>query len=311
VTPTIRVGLVTDGFFNVPFYAGVDHGLFASAGLTVENVVLDGIDKVTSALLDGDIQVGVGSPEHVLHDVERGGPLRMVAGNINRLTHSLIVRPDITRLEDLRGEIIGVSALSAGTSSLFRSILDDVGLSYPEDYTIVEAGAVPPRHHKLVSGEIAAAMQTDPHNYIAEDAGFGNLGAVMDLIPYFQFTSVNVDHRWASANESALTTFLEVALKASQWMYEDRAGAVAVAQQHMDIETRYLERAWQDHVTTEAVPRDMRLLEPSIQTALDLMRRYRSSETVVDADATPSKYVEGGYLERAQRNIGVPLAVLV
>ncbi|MDB5966025.1 MAG: ABC-type nitrate/sulfonate/bicarbonate transport system periplasmic component-like protein, partial [Polaromonas sp.] len=65
----------------------------------------------------------------------------------------------------MRGKTIGVSALSGGTSSLFVDILERAGLHYPGDYTMVEAGPVPPRHEQLMNRIIDAGMQTDPHNY--------------------------------------------------------------------------------------------------------------------------------------------------
>ncbi len=311
MSETIRVGLVTDGFFFTPFYAGVDLGFFEQAGLQVENVVLGGIDQVTSALKSGEIQVGVGSPEHVIIDVEGGGDLRMIAGALNKLTHSLIVQPEITSLRDLRGKVLGVSALSAGTSSLFRSILSDVGLNYPGDYEIVEAGAVPPRHEKLLAREIDAAMQTDPHNYLAEDIGLGNLGLLANWIPFFNFTSVHVDRNWASAHEREVIDLLKAVLRTSEWMYENKAAAVDVAAAHMDIERRYIERAWSDYTTLEAVPRDLRLLRPSIQTALDIMREYRSEDSSIDPTSTVERYVDTHYLEQAQREFGIDVAALV
>jgi len=311
VTTAIRVGLVVEGFFDVPFWAGIDHGGFAAAGLDVDAVVLGGIDSVTAALLRGDVQVAVGSPEHVIQDVEAAGQLRMIAGNLNRLTHSLIVRPDILTLRDLRGRTLGVSALSAGTSSLWRSMLADIGLYYPDDYTIVEAGPVPPRHGKLLSGEIDAAMQTDPHNYIGEDAGLGNLGPARGWIPYFQFTSVNVDSRWASANSDAVTDFLAVTLQTSAWMYEDQQGAVDLAARYMPVARPYLERSWHDHVESEALPRDLRLLRASIETAAAMMRVSRGDELTVDPDATADRYVDTSYLIAAQRRLGLAEAGLV
>lgn len=306
----IKVGLVTEAFFDLPFWCGVDHGGFAAAGLDVEVAVLGGIDAVTAALLAGEIQFGVGSPEHVVQDVENGGPLRMVAGNVNRLTHSLIVQPDITRLEDLRGRTIGVSALSAGTSSLFLKILTDVGLS-PGDYNVVEAGPVPPRHSRLLSGEIDAAMQTDPHNYLAEDAGLGNLGPVLDWVPYFQFVSVNVDSNWAHAHREVVTAFLRVAIEASDWVYRDRTGAIELARTYMNLNKGYLDRAWHDHATTGALPRDLRLLRPSVQTMIDMMRQDRTAQVLIEPHSKPDKYIDGTYLEQAQRELKLSAAVLV
>jgi len=311
MTTRVRVGLVVEGFFDVPVWAGIDRGTFAAAGLDVEAVVLGGIDPLTEALRAGEVQVAVGAPEHVVRDVESGGSLRMVGGNLNRLTHSIIVRPGINRLEDLRGRTIGVSALSAGTSSLWRSMLADVGLHYPDDYAMVEAGPVPPRHGKLLSGEIDAAMQTDPHNYLAEDAGLGNLGPVSDWIPFFQFTSINVDDRWALLHSALLTDFLAVMVRMSEWMYDNRQDAVDVAASRMAVDRHYLDRAWQDHIATEAIPRDLRLLWASIDTAAAMMRFSRRDELAMNPESTADRYVNTDYLLAAQRNLGRPEVGLV
>lgn len=306
MSTSLRVGLVTEAFFDLPFWAGVDRGTYAEAGLEVENVVLGGIDAVTAALLAGELDIAVGSPEHVITDVERGGPLRMVAGNVNRLTHSLIVQPDITRLEDLRGRVLGVSAFSAGTSSLWRSILTGVGLHYPDDYRVVEAGAVPPRHELLLAGTIDAAMQTDPHNYLAEDAGLTDLGPVLDLVPYYQFTAVGVRADWADAHAEALTAFLAASIRATEWMFDDRDGAIELAGRHMPIERRYLERAWDDHVVTDAVPRDLRLLRASLETTASTMHEFRDEAEGMDPAEAAKRCVEPRYLAAAQRRLGLP-----
>ncbi|OXR48093.1 nitrate ABC transporter substrate-binding protein, partial [Pusillimonas sp. T2] len=218
----MRLGIVVPAFFYVPYWAAVDKGFYKDVGLDVSIIVYGGIDPLTKALKAREVDIGIGSPEHVIHNVEAGGDLRMVGGNVNRPTHSLIVQPEIKTLSDLRGKVLGVSALSGGTSSLFIDILERVGLKYPQDYVIVEASVVPPRHEKLMSREIDAAMQTDPHNYMAEDAGLNNLGAVSDWIPYFQFNSVNVRSSWASSHRDELVKFLAASIKASKWLFDGK-----------------------------------------------------------------------------------------
>lgn len=306
----LRVGLVVPAFFYVPYWIARDTGLYEQQGLKVEFVVFGGIDPLTHALQQGDIEVGIGSPEHVIHNVEASGNLRMVAGNVNRLTHSLIAQPEIRRLEDLRGKTIGVSALSAGTSSLFTDILERAGL-HPGDYRVVEAGVVPPRHHRLLERSIDAAMQTDPHNYMAEDAGFTNLGAVADWIPHFQFTSVNVDIAWAHEHEDTLTRFLAASIQGSGVMFNDQGQSVAVAAQYMDVEKRYLDHAWHDHVDGFAVPADLRLEARSIATALDMIRRDRTTRIRVSQDASFDKYINTRFLRGAQQLAGVDEALVV
>jgi len=262
-------------------------------------------------LQDGRIDVGIGSPEHVIHDVEAGGQLRMVGGNVNRLTHDLIAQPEIKCLEDLRGKVIGVSAFSGGTSSLFIEILKGVGLNYPGDYEIVEAGVVPPRHNKLMRREIDAGMQTDPHNYIAVDAGLSNLGAVSDWIPYFQFTSINVRLDWAQGHSGTLVKFLAASIKASRWMAQNEEGAVTLARQRMGVEERYARRAWHDHLDGDALPLDLHLNARSIETAIDMIRKDRSADLRIAAGSTPERYVDVSYLGEAQRLAGVPHRTMV
>jgi len=305
----LRVGIVTPAFFYVPYWLAQSKGFYREFGIDIDIVDLGGIVEVTQALRDDEIQLGIGSPEHVIHDVEDGGDLRMYGGNVNRLTHSLIVQPEIESIEQLRGKVIGVSALNAGTSSLFMDLLARHGLG-PSDYTVVVAGPVPPRHYLLLDGKIDAALQTDPHNYMAEDAGLRNLGMVSDWIPYFQFTSINARSAWADANADVLIGFLRASIRGSQLMFGDAAEAIAAAGAHQQVERRYLVRAWEDHVTG-AVPADLHLDRRSIAKATELMRRDRTEAHRFRSDGSPVRYVQLAPLEAAQRAEGLPVVTLV
>ena len=302
----LHLGIVVPAFFYVPYWAALEQGFYADAGLDLTITSFGGIEPVTQALRDGSIQVGVGSPEHVIHDVEAGGDLRIVGGNVNRLTHDLIAQPEIKRLEDLRGKVIGVSLLSGGTSSLFIEIMKGVGLEHPRDYTLVAAGVVPPRHEMLMRREIDAGMQTDPHNYIAEDAGLSNLGPVSQWIPYFQFTSVNVRLGWAESHPDVTTRFLAASIRGSRWMADNKADAIALAQRRMGVEERYAARAWHDHVGGDVLPLDLHLDRRSIQTAMDMIRNDRSASFTIPGDAPPGRYVAQCFLRQAQVAAGVP-----
>ena len=305
MTQHLELGIVVPAFFYVPFWAADRKGFFAEQDLDVAITVLDGIDPLTASLKDGRVDIGVGSPEHVIHDVEGGGKLRMIGGNVNVPTHDLIAQPEIKTLADLRGRTLGVSSLSGGTSSLFVEILERAGLSYPGDFEMVAAGVVPPRHLKLLSREIDACMQTDPHNYMAEDEGFSNLGPVKSWIPFFQFTSVNVSVDWATAHRESVVRFLMASIRASHWMAENEREAVAIAVEEMGVEERYARRAWQDHVEGDALPLDLDLNPQSIGTALDMIRKDRGATIRVSDSSDWTRYVDGTFLAEAHRRLGI------
>ena len=305
MTQHLELGIVVPAFFYVPFWAADRKGFFANQDLEVTITAFNGIDPLTAALKDGRTQIGVGSPEHVIYDVEQGGKLRMIGGNVNVPTHDLIAQPEIKSLEDLRGRTIGVSSLSGGTSSLFIEILERAGLSYPDDFNMVAAGVVPPRHVKLLSREIDAGMQTDPHNYMAEDAGFSNLGPVKSWIPFFQFTSVNVSVDWAATHRDEVVRFLVASIQASHWMAENEHEAVAIAIEEMGVEERYARRAWQDHVKGDALPLDLDLNPESIGTALEMIKKDRAATVKVSESSDWTSYVDRTFLAEAHTRLGV------
>jgi NitT/TauT family transport system substrate-binding protein len=305
----IRVGIVVPAFFYVPYWLAQARGWYREFGLDVDIVDLDGIVQVTNALKSGDIQVGVGSPEHVIQDVAAGGDLRMFGGNVNRLTHSLIVQPEIKHIEDLRGRTIGVSALNAGTSSLFIDLLARHGLQ-PGDYRVVGGVVVPPRHEMLLRREIDAAMQTDPHNYMAEDAGLRNLGLVADWIPHFQFTSLNARQSWVDDHPEEMVGFLRATLRGSALMIRDAEASIDVAAGHQLMDRRYLLRAWEDHVSG-AVPVDLHLDRRAIATDVEMMCRDRETAMTIPNDGDVTRYVSLDLLERAQIAEKIPRQTLV
>lgn len=306
----LRVAMVTKNFLDVPYWAALDHGWFGVEGLDVELVVLDGVRQVTEALREGAVELGIGSSEHVLDDARGGGPLRLLAGNINTLTHSLIVQPEYAALEQLRGATIGVSTFGVGTASVLHAVLATVGLTFPEDYRLVEVGAVPDRHELLLSRRIDAGMQTFPYDHMAQQAGLRSLGHVSQWIPDFQFASVNARVDWAQSHAEDLRAFLRVAIRASRWIYEDRDGAVDTARRHMGLSVHQLEAAWDDNLRTRAIPEDLRLSRAGLEFLVGELFAGLDGTSGLSVDVPAGRATFTGPLTDAQRDLGLsPVAL--
>ncbi len=127
----LNIGAVSRNYFNMPLWVAHHCGFFATEGLAVRLQLVEGIDEVTHRLVQGEFQLILGVTEHVILDIERGGQLKIIAGNVNRLPFSLIARPHIRSWQDLRGARIGVSSIEAGSSSLIMHLLERRGCSTP------------------------------------------------------------------------------------------------------------------------------------------------------------------------------------
>ena len=293
----LKVGAVSRNYFNLPLWIAQHAGLFAREGLSVDIVLIEGIDEVTRRLASGELQFALDVTENVVLDAEQGGRLEIIGGNVNRLPFSFMARPHIKRWRDLRGARIGVSSISAGSSSLVMKLLAAQGLRYPDDYTLLAVGPILARWKMLQSSEIDAGLQGAPLNYIAADAGFVDLGSPREQFPDFQFTSLDTDADWAKKNEDTTVAFLRAWVAAHRWFYDNKAGATAIAMKETGVERRYAERAWDEYVRDEIFPRDGRASLAAVQSLLEVSSLIR--HLPVRSRSRADQYVNHAYLDRA------------
>ncbi|MEA2741072.1 MAG: hypothetical protein QOH05_4379, partial [Acetobacteraceae bacterium] len=172
---TLKFAAVSRNYFNMPVWIGVANGFFRDEGIDLAVELHEGVDAVTGRLVDGRVQLAFGITEHVILDAESGGETTIIGGNVNRLPFSLIGGKGIRGFGDMRGKVVGVSSLEAGSSSLVMRLFEAHGLHHPDDYKMVAVGPILARWTMLQSGEIDAGLQGAPLNYIANDAGYPTL----------------------------------------------------------------------------------------------------------------------------------------
>ncbi len=295
----IRLGAISRNYFNMPIWIAAHTGLFEQQGLDVSIELHEPIDEVCTRLQDGRLNLALGVTEHILLDAENGGHLEVIGGNVNRLPFSLIAAKDIKSFADMRGRTIGVSSIQAGSSSLVMEIMASHGLHYPQDYKIVAVGPILARWEMLQSGEIDAGLQGAPLNYIAQDQGFHSLCEPREQFPWFQFTSLNVDQRWAQANHDTVVAFMKAFIGAHQWFYDNKKGCRNIAMQETGISADYADRAWEEYTSAEIFPRDGQANPASIQTLIDISALLR--EIPKRAGTQARSCINSAYFEQARR----------
>jgi ABC-type nitrate/sulfonate/bicarbonate transport system substrate-binding protein len=297
---------VSRNYFNLPIWIAQHQGMLADEGLDVAIELYEGVDEVTNRLRDGRAQIGYGITEHVVLDSEAGGFLEIVGGNVNRLPFSLITGKNIRSVEDLRGKTVGVSSIEAGSSSLVMKLLAARGLHYPGDYKMRAVGPILARWEMLQSGEIDAGLQGAPLNYIAIDQGFGSLCEPRQEVPDFQFTSLNVDKRWAEANADVMHRFMRAFVRAHDFFFAGRDGVTPIAMAETGIAEKYAQRAWEEYTTDEIFPRDGDANDAAVQALIEISSLIRAVPNRTKSSA--SDYINRSYLHAAQRDVAAARA---
>ncbi|MEE8518029.1 MAG: PhnD/SsuA/transferrin family substrate-binding protein [Dehalococcoidia bacterium] len=193
--------------------AAVEKGIYAAEELEIELDVTQSSKVQLQQLIDGEWQLIHTNADNVVWWCEdNGADLLIVAALESKPGQDLVVRPEVSTYEDLRGKVIAVDAAESGFVTPLRVLLKEAGLNEGDDYTFVEFGATQGRVDAMEEGQAYAGM-------INEGRDLGDKGLwAMDTINrlYTRYAgSIAVTREWASANEELAVRYLRTQVKAT------------------------------------------------------------------------------------------------
>jgi NitT/TauT family transport system substrate-binding protein len=153
-------------------YIAKDAKLFEKNGLDVELVLLRGSGQTSQAMVAGSLFASsVALPAVMLANLN-GADLANVAHGIAVQGSKLMVKPEIRKVEDLRGKKIGISSLGSAGDLLFGYVLRKYGIDTNRDVFWLAVGNTGERLQALLNGAVDAADLTYPADAQAERRGF-------------------------------------------------------------------------------------------------------------------------------------------
>lgn len=121
----VRLAEVTHSIFYAPLYVALENGYFEDEGIDVELVLTSGADKVSAAVLSGDVEIGFAGPESAIYVYENGEKDYLVtfAGLTKRDGQFIVSRKKIDNfeIEDLYGKEILVGRTGGMPALNFRN----------------------------------------------------------------------------------------------------------------------------------------------------------------------------------------------
>ena len=110
---------------QTPLWVAQEQGFFAKHGIDTDVVFIRTGPIQVAAVSSGATQLAYAGPASILGATSSGTDLKMLASFTNRLTYTMIARPELKKAEDLRGKRFGVQAI--GGSVWMGAVL---GLEY-------------------------------------------------------------------------------------------------------------------------------------------------------------------------------------
>ena len=218
---SIRIGMPNRGVPNLGLMAAQRYGFFRAQGLEAELIVMRPSISLQT-LMAGDLDYSTVLASAARASVS-GLPLRIVMALTVGQDFSLVVRPDIRRVEDLKGKTLATSGVGEFTDLGARIVLKKYGL-VPEVDVKLRAlfGNHPLRLSALQAGQIDGTIMTMPYNKIAVKMGFRELVHLREFIKTPHGGLVTTVQKIRSEPDWVLRT-VKAALMANRFLKENKS----------------------------------------------------------------------------------------
>jgi NitT/TauT family transport system substrate-binding protein len=297
-------GYVSKDLNYLPFFVGLKKGFYAKEGVQVDLVSIGRADIQLQALVAGELHFANINADNIIVWNERtNGNLKVAAGSSNAAPYLLIGAKNIKKIDDLKGQRLGVASLTGGATSILLSYMKSKGFLYPRDFSLaIIAGGTPARLSALESNAIAGAVLGIPFADVAVDKGFTRLGDTMEVISNYQFNNINVNPTWAEKNRPAVVNFIKGHIQSLRWIYEHPADAADFLTKEFGLQAPYARRGIDYYIRNKVYPIDGDVTLSGLKINIGV----QAQDGIIKGPLPPpEKYVDLSYLRQAQKELGI------
>jgi NitT/TauT family transport system substrate-binding protein len=209
-------------------------GLFKKNGLDVELIHIPSSSRGIQAILAGEIGFSFMDGNNEVQADLKGANIALVAGATNRQVFSLMARPDIKRISDLRGKKIGITRIGSSTHTSALFALGSAGLK-PSDYQILPLMEVPNIFTALAAGQIDGGVVSPPTNSRARKAGFNELMNLAKEGPEYVSVAVGTSRAYIKSNEDIVRRVVRAYSEGVQIFKTNKTAALKMIQNQLKV----------------------------------------------------------------------------
>jgi ABC-type nitrate/sulfonate/bicarbonate transport system substrate-binding protein len=289
---------------NLPVWVARERGFFAKQGLEVRQEITRGSTPAMRGLMEGKYQFGSSALDNTIAISEGQGDVKFDNFDVAAIlgVHSgmnkIIGRPEIKRFADIKGKAIASDALTSGYGLVLVKILASHGLTANKDYTAVAVGSTPNRVKAMQAGKAVAAVISPPVHFGLLKEGYNLLADATEAIGAYQGSAFIVRRSWAKANEKTVLAFLRAQIAATDYVFANKAGSLAVMRKFVkgrsDAE---LEATYTEMVTSKGGLNRRGAMNMEGVKMLLTLRNELSGSPVKLIDA--NKYIDLSYYKKA------------
>jgi ABC-type nitrate/sulfonate/bicarbonate transport system substrate-binding protein len=166
---------------NLPLLAGVKKGFYRQEGLEIDIVQMASTPAITG-MMTGDVLVDFHTS--AIRAPMQGRPIRMIGYMVDRLNWHLYAKPEIKRVEDLKGKVLAVTDVGGNVTYISQMMLEKHGLGgFGKDTELFPTGSMQSSTLALLARQVDAALVGTEMGIKAEAKGFHVIARASDYVP--------------------------------------------------------------------------------------------------------------------------------
>jgi ABC-type nitrate/sulfonate/bicarbonate transport system substrate-binding protein len=287
------------GASNWPIWIGQEKGFFAAQKLEVSLAITPNSRQLASDIFGGVFDIALTSIDNVVAYVEGQGEAQLPGAadftafmGVDDGMLSLMAQKDTAGIAALKGQDLGVDAVTTGFAFVLRDILVKSGWA-PGEIRFAAIGGGAQRLAALREGKTPATLLNAPLDIIAEGAGAVRLADAKSVIGPYQGISGMARKTWLTENRDAAKAFVRAFHASVAWLMDpaNKTEAMALLQAKTPNLSPVLAEKIHARLTdpVRGIRRDLAIDPEGLATVL----RLRSAYAAVPKPLTdPGRYMD-------------------
>ena len=229
---TIRVNEVTRSVFYAPQYVAIANGYFEEEGLEIELTTGQGADKVMTAVIAGQSDIGFAGPEAAIYIYNEGKEdYAQVFAQMTQRDGSFLVSKDPTddfKWTDLKGKTVIPGRKGGVPYMTLEYVLKQNGIDPQKDLVLDDSISFDLMAGAFAGGDAEYVTLFEPTASATEQAGKGyivaSVGEEAGEIPY---TAYFANKSYIEQNPDVIQGFTNAIYKGQQYVKEHTAEEIA------------------------------------------------------------------------------------
>ena len=283
---------------SIATYIALERKFFEAEKLDVVWTPAGSAARAVQQTVAGSLDISIAATDATIRAIAGGAGLRIIAGTVHAAPFRTVGAKDVATWDSLKGKLVSVGGPTDQTLFFFRIMARKNGLA-EKDYDLIYAGTTPARFSQLMSGQVGAAVLTNPNDLMALAEGFNDLGVAPDYVPVWAQNNAFINVNWAKTHRAEAVTFLRVLRRSVDYFYDgkNRDEVVDIMAKYAGGDRATAEKIYSFYIDKQIIAAKAAISPDGIQAVIDSLVASGELKTPLKA----GDVIDGGFLEEAGR----------